>query len=205
MITVAAAALLLVAAGLYFVFSSGDGSSADDDRPPIIVNNGSVYIWGGDNLKDPDSIKDHWKNWIKDSKGTKWMPDLPHGKKVDHFEVSVTTSGQACPSMSGNEIHIEYTHTDGQTPPPPVTFTFTAEPNDKGKMEPKVDTGNVEVSQTDVDRPNNFPAKLSYDKNGYISNLTVFQKLMIAPVGSCPFKKADNPIIRIDPKPIPKT
>jgi hypothetical protein len=98
---------------------------------------------------------------------------------------------------------VEYTHTDGQTPPPPVMFTFLIEANGNGKREPKVDTGTLPISEKDVDTGSSggsprFPSMLSYDKNGYISKLTVSMSPSPTPVGSCPFVKADDPHIRID-------
>src|SRR5258708_25596596 len=86
----------LVVPILAIVFDPTDGS---DDRPPIIVSNGSLIFDGGD-AADSATIKSHWADWVQDDLSSHWKPDLPTGKNVNRYDVTVQTTGNSCAPMS---------------------------------------------------------------------------------------------------------
>jgi hypothetical protein len=137
-----------------------------DDRPPIIVRDGSIIFDGGD-VNDPADIKTHWTNWVAD--GSDMTTDLPTGRHVDRYDVTVTElGGTACSAMSGQTVDIAFS--DGTR-----AHMYVKRKNLIFRREPKI---TIKTKQTPANIPvvgTTTPARLEYGapRQGSITEVRV--------------------------------
>lgn len=178
---------------------AGGNNDGSDDRPPIIVRDGSLIIDGGDPA-DPSPIVDHWANWKQDLLSDEWKPDLPSGKHVNSFTVTVTdpSSVKACaPMTGGHTVVIEFR--DGNKVVNTVLFHIH-ENSHSHRLEPKVKSDQPLETSALVTGPPPVPATLMFGQKdtGWISAVKVDTTTCnLTPPATTEARKAVR--VRIDP------